>query len=245
MEQFKADLHIHSLLSPCGSLEMSPMNIVNAALEAQLDIIAITDHNSTKQAQLIQKIGSEKGIWVICGAEINSAEEVHVLTLFESPDALVQFQLFINKHTRKVKNNPDLFGDQVVVDENEMIVEELEFLLINSLEAGLSEIETEVHHLGGLFIPAHIDRPYNGILSQLGMIPENLNADAFEISYKASIDEWQNSSKIPQGVSLLKNSDAHFPEQIGKGYTIFNMKERTFNELRKALRQEDGRSILV
>jgi PHP family Zn ribbon phosphoesterase len=243
MRQFKADLHIHSLLSPCGSLEMSPINIVQAALNAQLDIIAITDHNSTKQAPLIKKMGAEKGLFVVCGAEINSKEEVHCLTLFETAEQLIEFQQFIDRHLLPIKNKPKLFGDQVVVDEEEMIVEEVKYLLISALDATLLEIEQNVHRLGGLVIPAHVDRPFNGLFSQLGFLPEDLHVDAFELSKNANIREWQLNGKIPEGKAIIRNSDAHFPEQIGQGRTIFEMEEASFKEIARALRGEQGRNV--
>ncbi len=245
MRQFKADLHIHSLLSPCGSLEMSPANIVRAALNAQLDVIAITDHNSTKQAPLIKKMGAEKGLYVLCGAEINSKEEVHCLTLFETDEQLKTFQQFIDKHLLPIKNKPKLFGDQVVVDEEEMIVEEVKYLLISALDATLLEIEQKVHSLGGLVIPAHVDRPFNGVFSQLGFLPEDLDVDAFELSKNARLSEWRSNGKLPEGKAIIRNSDAHLPEQVGQGSFILEMEEISFEEIRWAIKGEKDRKVII
>jgi len=220
---------------------MSPVNIIEVALNAQLDIIAITDHNSTKQAKLIKKLGKEKGIVVFCGAEINSAEEVHCLVLFETDEQLDFFQLFIDKNMKTVRNKPSVFGEQVVVDENEMIVEEVKYLLINSLNASLTEIEQHAHELGGLVIPAHVDRYYNGLFSQLGFMPEGLKVDAFEISKNTTTNEWISNGKIPEGATLIRNSDAHVPEQIGKSHTYYLMEAPVFSELKLALHGLEGR----
>lgn len=244
MKQFKADLHIHSLLSPCGSLEMSPVNIVESALKADLDIIAITDHNSTKQAALIKQIAAKKRLTVFCGAEINSSEEVHALALFETNEQLMQFQQYIDRHLIKVKNNPAYFGEQVVIDENEMIIEEVDELLINALDVDLLQIEKFVHQLGGIFIPAHIDRYYNGLFSQLGFIPEGFVADAYELSKNANIEDWMQNGKIPKGATIIRSSDAHHPEQIGQAFTTFEMNEPTFSELLLALQHSNGRRTL-
>ncbi|MDA3930791.1 MAG: PHP domain-containing protein [Prolixibacteraceae bacterium] len=234
MQSFKADLHIHTLLSPCGSLEMSPNNIVEKALEEQLNIIAITDHNSTKQAALIKEIAEEKGIYVLLGAEINSVEEVHCLTFFETVDQLNDFQDFIDQHILSIPNKPESFGDQIVVDKDEMIIEEVKYSLVSALNATLLEIEQKAHQIGGLVVPAHIDRPYNGLLSQLGFIPENLTVDAFEVSKHANVLLLKNKGKLPDNATVITSSDAHHPNQIGEVYTIFNMEELSFQGIKRA-----------
>lgn len=245
MNSFRVDLHVHTVLSPCGSLEMSPVNVVNAALNAQLDLIAITDHNSTKQSKIVRNLGQKRGLKVLCGAEVNTSEEVHCLALFETDNQLDAFQLFLDKHLIAIENNPDFFGFQVVVDENDLILEEENRLLISSLDVDIQTVEREVHRLSGLFIPAHIDRPHNGILRQLGFIPPNLQCDAFGLSVNANPDEWQNSNKLPANATIVRNSDAHSPEQLGSVFSTFIMKDTSFDELRKALLKIEGRKVLI
>ena len=245
MHEFKADMHIHTVLSPCGSLEMSPKNIVKSALDAGLDIIAITDHNTTKQAQIIKQLAEKEGLFVFCGAEINSLEEVHCLALFEHDNELLQFQAYLDQHLIPIKNDPSYFGFQVVVDADELILEEEERLLINALDVDIIQIEKKVHQLNGLFIPAHIDRPFNGILSQLGFFPEKLNVDAVELSQHAKISNWIGNSKIPSGISIIRSSDAHQPEMIGKVFTTFKMENASFSEISLALRGQEGRSVVL
>lgn len=244
MERFKADLHIHTLLSPCGSLEMSPINIIEAALEQQLDIIAITDHNSTKQAPLIVEMAKEKGLFVIPGCEVNTSEEVHCLTLFETIDQLNDFQFFLDQHLLPIPNKPDTFGDQVVVDREEMIIEEEKYLLINALDATLAEVEQKAHELKGLVIPAHVDRPFNGLFSQLGFMPTNLKVDGFELSRNSDLHQWKSSGKIPHGSTFIRSSDAHIPNQIGQGYSWMDLEKLSFSEIRLAFSQRDGRKIV-
>lgn len=237
-------MHIHSLLSPCGSLEMSPQNIVNEALEKKIDIIAITDHNTTKQAPLIQEIGRENGLNVILGVEVNTSEEVHCLTYFETMDQFNQFQFYLDQHLLPIPNKPETFGDQVIVDKDEMIVGEEKYLLINALSATLNEIEKKVHEIGGMVVPAHVDRPYYGLFSQLGFIPNGFKAEAFELSKNANLEHWKNNGKLPIHASIIQSSDAHFPNQIGEVFTIFNIEEPSFKEIKMALKQENGRSIV-
>jgi 3',5'-nucleoside bisphosphate phosphatase len=245
MQKFRADLHIHTVLSPCGSLEMSPENIVESALNAKLDIIAITDHNSTKQVSIVKKMAESRGVFVIGGVEVNTAEEVHCLALFETDEQLAAFQEYLDQHLPSIKNDTQKFGYQVVVDEFENVVEEEDRLLIVALDAGIIEIERKVHSLGGLFIPAHIDRPYNGIISQLGFVPKNLKVDAFGLTRNAHLSDWENSMKLPENPVFLRNSDAHRPDYIGKQVSLFEMEEISFSEIRKSLKGEEGRRVIV
>ena len=245
MQHFKADLHIHTVLSPCGSLEMSPVNIIRSAIEAGLDMIAITDHNSTRQFPLIKQLGKENGLFVIGGVEVNTLEEVHCLALFETGEQLTEFQDYIDEYILKIKNRPKYFGYQVVVDRDENIVYEEPWLLINALNSGIFDIEQKVHSLDGLFIPAHIDRQYNGIISQLGFIPENLNCDALELSSRAKLSDWKNSQKLPSDSTFIRNSDAHQPCDIGKQYSVFEMEAASFSELKKTLQNKGVRKIII
>ena len=235
MPTFKADLHIHTLLSPCGSLEMSPANIVSAAKKAGLDIIGITDHNTTRQCREVFRIGKEEGMTVFCGAEVTSKEEAHCLVFFGSFDELDVFQKFLDEKLPDIKNDPDKFGDQVWVDENEMIAGEEPRLLISALDATVEEIEKKVHQLNGIFIPAHIDRPLYSIISQLGFIPDNLQADALEISDISKKDMLTEMYSIPGKTFFITSSDAHYPNQIGTRYTELKMPEPIFEEFRRVL----------
>lgn len=245
MKVFKADLHIHTVLSPCGSLEMSPVNIVHAALNQQLDIIGITDHNSTRQCRQVVLTAEQAGITVFTGVEITTREEVHCLAFFENMDILDIFQQYLDEHLPKVKNNPDLFGYQLVVDENESIVYEEETLLITGLYRGINEIEKEVHRLGGIFIPAHIDKQKYSLTSQLGFIPADLKADALELSKFTSTEKFLSSYPQLVNTTFIRNSDAHQPEHIGSSHTFYRMYAPSFEEFRMALHHKDGREVIA
>lgn len=244
MQLFKADLHIHTVLSPCGDLEMSPVNIVNEAVQQQIDILGITDHNSTKHGMLIKQLAEKKGIFVLCGAEVTTKEEIHCLTFFEHIDALKEFQSYLDVHLIKVKNNPDKFGYQVVVDEEEQIVELIDYLLISAIGQGISQVEEKVHSLNGLFIPAHIDRPSYSLISQLGFIPPGIRADAMEISRHTTADVMRAEHRSLRNYTLLRNSDAHLPGQIGSSFTMFKLQNRNFREIAMALKGEQGRQVV-
>ena len=245
MKSFRTDLHIHTVLSPCGDLEMSPARIVSLSTKRGLDIIGITDHNSTKQCELVWKLGRRLGLTVIPGCEMTSREEVHCLGFFEDFDALNEFQDFLDLHLTIIPNKPSLFGYQVVVDEFDYILEEQANYLGASLDVSVEEVEQKVHELSGIFIPAHIDRPRNSLYSQLGFFPPELKVEALQISKLADEKSVREKFNINSEFTLVKFSDSHYPEDLGKTYTIFEMKEPSFHELRMALKSEAGRKVII
>lgn len=245
MKTFRTDLHIHTLLSPCGDLEMSPANIVSLACQRGLDMIGITDHNTTKQCELVWKLAQKTNLTVFPGCEMTSREEVHCLGLFEDFDALRIFQNFLDQHLTIIPHNAELFGYQVLVDENEDILEKLDYYLGASLDVSIEEVEQKVHELSGIFIPAHVDRPRNSLYSQLGFFPPELKVDALQISKLAEEESIRDKYKISQDISIVRFSDAHFPADFGKIYTNFEMESATFSEIKKALHREDGRMIKI
>ncbi len=245
MNRYRADLHVHTVLSPCGDLEMSPAQITDIAARKGIDILGVTDHNSTKHVALIKKLAEKRGIFVLGGAEVTTREEIHCLAFFENNDSLAAFQQYLDKHLADVKNKPEAFGYQVVVDENDMILEEEEKLLISAISKSLEEVQHVIHQMEGIFIPAHIDRPSYSLFSQLGFVPPGLKADALEISKQVSEEEMRNKHPDVQGYTLIGSSDAHYPGQIGSRTSIFEMKRRSFDEIKKALAGEEGRKVWI
>jgi hypothetical protein len=234
MKRFRADLHIHSLLSPCGSLEMSPREIISRARSKGLDMIAVSDHNSTWHCDLMVALGLEAGITVLRAAEVTSAEDVHSLVILPDEASTRSFQQWIDSRCAYLPHNPVIFGDQVVIDRNEHIIREITYFLPAALKASIDEVESAAHRHGGLFIPAHIDRPAMGILGQLGFIPDDLYIDAVEVV--------GNPGDILYPV--IRNSDAHIPEHIGRRFSEYLLENPSFTELAKALRSEGGRQII-
>ena len=245
MNKYRADLHIHTVLSPCGDLEMSPANIIAKAREKGLDIIGITDHNTTRHCKLILKLAEAAGIFVLMGAEVTTREEVHCLTFFENDDQLSEFQLYLEEHLPPIPNNTEKFGYQVVVDEDEQIIDEIEFLLLSALDQSIEQIEQKVHSLGGIFIPAHIDRPSYSIISQLGFIPTDLLIDGVEISAKCKVQSVIPFLGKKTERTIIRDSDAHYVKNIGQAYTVFEMENRTFNEIKLALQGKLGRKVIM
>jgi len=245
MNFYRADLHIHTVLSPCGDLEMSPVNIVSEAARKGLDIIGITDHNSTRHCDLITRLAAAKGIFVMQGAEVTTKEEVHCLAFFENTDALNRFQGFLDENLPEIYNDPAKFGYQVQVNEQDEVIYEEKKLLINAISKSIHELETFIHGLNGLFIPAHVNKAKNSIYSQLGFLPVNLNADALEISRVAASVEFFTGHPEIKSYSLISNSDAHYQNDIGSAVTNYYIETPTFEEIRMALRGNKGRKIIA
>ena len=231
----RADLHIHTCLSPCGDLDMSPRNIVRVAKERGLQIIAITDHNSTRNVRACMSLGEREGLRVIPGCEVNTREEVHVLCYFPHLEATEMFQRYLDEKMSDVKNDPDRFGYQVAVDEDDRIVYEEERSLFMGIDDEIDGVAEVVHQLGGLFVPAHVDRLRNSLFSQLGFIPPGLRYQALEVSKATTPADFLLRRPELTGVRLIQSSDAHYPEDIGVAYTRFGITGRSWEELSDAL----------
>jgi PHP family Zn ribbon phosphoesterase len=245
MNKYRADLHIHSVLSPCGDLDMSPTRIIGEALKRNIDILGISDHNSTLHCRLMMELGKEAGIFILPGVEINTKEEIHCLAFFENADITDEFQEFLNQKLPFVQNKKELFGEQLVVDRNESIIKEIDGLLVTGLEADIYCVVSEVRRLGGIFIPAHIDRPYNSLLSQLGFIPSDLDFDTLEVSARIPVSAFRKSHPELDQFTLITNSDAHHPDLLGRATTNFRIEEPSYKEILMALRNEQHRKIIA
>ncbi len=243
LHTFIADLHVHTVLSPCGSLEMSPVNIVREAARKGLDIIGITDHNASENALVVKEIAKDYGITVLSGMEVTTTEEVHCLTFFEDQVSLESFQHIIDDKILKIKNNPDKFGYQVIVDRQENITGQKEWLLISATSMSIEEVIKTTHKLGGIAIPAHIDRPSYSLSSQLGFVPPDLDADGMEVSRFSSREKMVSAYPYLKDTAFIRSSDAHFLKDLGTVTTKFRIQSRTFCEIKKALQGLEGRRV--
>jgi PHP family Zn ribbon phosphoesterase len=215
------DLHIHSTLSPCSSLEMSPTAIIQRAKELRLDAIAVTDHNSMANCYCTSEIGRKNGVQVFFGMEAQTREDVHILCLFQNRRQAEKFNERIYALLPNVRNNPDFFGDQVVVDEQDNIIRHEEKLLLNALNVSIPELLELVRQHDGFSIPSHIEAPPYGLLVNLGMVPTEFENSILEISYAAPAEQVMNTYPDLRRYSLISNSDAHYLRDIGRAQTVF------------------------
>ncbi|MFN3534075.1 MAG: PHP domain-containing protein [Desulfatiglandales bacterium] len=242
MLEFKADLHIHTCLSPCGDLDMTPKKIIGKAKELGIGILAVTDHNSCGNVKVTQHLGEEAGLVVLPGIEITTREEVHLIAIFGEIGPLEELESFIYEGL-DVPNRPEIFGYQVLVNEREEVEGFVEPLLIAASRLSLEEAVFWIKELGGLSIAAHIDKQSYSVFSQLGFIPPGLNFDAVEVwdgsGYSRLKKEFVDLSRFP----VLTSSDAHFLHEIGRKSTLFYIQSGAFEEVAKALRSQEGRYI--
>jgi len=238
---FKADLHIHTCLSPCTELDMSPTGILTTAKKRGIDILGICDHNSSENSLSIMNAAKETNIRVLPGMEITSQEEVHILALFDDIGNTLRLQEHIYKNLPG-KNDEEAFGMQVIVNEKEEVLGFCDRLLIGASIIPLEEVLRLIHALDGIAIASHINRESFSIIGQLGFIPDNLELDALEISSAITFEE---AKKIyPYDYPIICSSDAHYPDDIGNSFTSFLLNDGTVAEIKKALKNEDGRKVI-
>lgn len=244
MKTFLADLHIHTALSPCAEVEMIPPLIVEEALQRGINVIAITDHNASANIQAVQQAAEGTGLVVLPGMEVQTREEVHVLCLFDGLDQIEEWQKVISRSLPPIENRIDFFGEQFVVDASGEFIRRETQLLLTSTSLTFDETCLMVHNLGGLFIPAHIDRPAFGLIANLGFVPIGVQADALEFS--RHMDMSQTLTQYPQarGFSLIQDGDAHRLNEF-LGVNEFFCESPDIDEFRLSLRNERGRSIHV
>lgn len=221
---------------------MLPTTITRRAKERNLDGIGICDHNSTENVAAVRKAGEKEGVRVLGGIEITSREEVHVLGFFDDDIALGEMQKIVHE-SLSGKNDADVFGEQVVVDENDRVVDSNTKLLIGATDLAVDNVVKLIHDLAGLAIASHVDREGFGIIGQLGFIPPGLALDALELSAKG--DAPGAESYRNHGLPLVRSSDAHFPADIGKAYSRFLLNTLSFSEIAMAFRGVDGRKVEV
>jgi len=236
MALFRADLHIHSCLSPCGDLSASPRVIARSAREKGLHLIALTDHNSALNAPAFDAACRAEGLAAIFGIEITTREEVHALTLFPTVEAALEAGKEAYERLDSQKFDTESFGDQVWVDENEEIGGMLDKLLIlGATDLSLDELGDWSRSRGGILIPAHIDRPVFGVLGQLGFLPDG-PFHAVECTRQL-----QDGITGPWPVSA--SSDAHHPGDVGRRHLEFDGPRPDFFALVEAL--ETGKTAPV
>lgn len=216
--KFYYDMHIHSDLSPCGSSDMTPNNIINMSYIKGLNIISVTDHNTAGNLPAVVMLGEKAGIKVVPGIEVTTKEEVHVLCYFRNLIDALEFGDIVYSSLPHMLNNPLIFGEQNIYNELDEKTGSIEKLLLNSVSLSISEVQTLTVSHHGIMVPAHINKKSNSILGVLGFIPKNLCINIVEIYDKTEIDE-----KHVKGLRILRNSDAHQLVDISEAKNFFEL----------------------
>ena len=220
------DLHIHTGLSPCADKDMTPNNIVNMAILNELDVIAITDHNTCGNAAAVMEAASGTPLTVLCGMEVETAEEVHVICLFAALEQGLAFDKAVAATMPQVANKPAIFGTQLYYDADDEVLGTCDRLLMTATALSLPALVDMVKGYGGVAIPAHIDRPSNSVMTNLGFIPPELDVAFIEFSKHTDPLGYfaEHQRLFFKAYGTLVSSDAHYLGDIAekKHYLTFD-----------------------
>lgn len=230
------DFHIHSGLSPCGDNEMTPNNIVNMAKLYDLDVIALTDHNSTLNCQAVMEAGKEIGLTVIPGMELCTAEEVHLVCLFPNLKMANKFCEYVHSTLSPIRNKPTVFGEQLVFDKHDNVLGFEHTLLITATTISANDAVSIVADYGGICYPAHIDRNSYSIISNLGTIDSSFNFKCAEVADIDTVDTLKKQHPYLNELKILSSSDAHYLEHMRLKEHYIEVEENTIEAIFKFLK---------
>lgn len=242
MSLYRAELHVHTVLSPCAGVEMIPPLIVAEALERGIRLMAVTDHNASANYKAVAEAAQGTDLIVLPGMELQTREEVHLLCLFDTLEQLEEWQKKVDEQLPDIPNNVDFFGEQFVVDASGDFIRREERLLINSTHFELEHAAEAVTSLGGLAIPAHVDRKANGLIEILGLIPPGF--EALEISRHITPEAARQKFPQTRGYPLLQSGDVHLLDGF-IGSTEFEIEKPNIAEIRLALGGLEGRKVTI
>ncbi len=208
------DLHLHSCLSPCGDRDMTPNNLVRMAKLLGYDMIALTDHNSCRNCAAAVKVGAREGVTVVPGMELCTAEEIHCICLFPSVEAAEAFSDEVRAALPPVQNRPDIFGEQLVLDDGDRVVDTEPLLLTTASAVPLETVPARAAQYGGACFPAHLDRASYSVLSVLGMWYEELPFATVEFTPQAELSAYFLQHPLLRSKRIVRSSDAHYLENM-------------------------------
>lgn len=234
MQSIAYDFHIHTSLSPCGDIDMTPNNIVNMSILKGLDAIAITDHNCCENAKAVMDCAKGTNLIVIPGMEVETSEEVHMVCLFKSIDDAYEFNDFIKNHLPVIKNKEEIFGQQILMDKNDEIVGIKENLLSIATGLYINDIYKKIKNAGGVCFPSHIDKQSYSIISNLGFIPPELKFKSVEIKIKENAQQMITNHNL-SGYKILHNSDAHYLGHISERENFIHIEKKDIENILNVL----------
>ena len=241
LKTFRVDLHIHTCLSPCADIDMTPKRIVQRARQEGLDIIAVSDHNSVENFPALAELA--EGLTVLPAMEVTTSEEVHLLAVMPDYEAALTLQGRIYSYL-PIEKNSRLHFEQLVVNAEGQLVHFNERSLIEPVDMTVEETVQFIHSLGGIAIASHIDRELYGIINALGKVPEDVDFDALEISFRTSPEEARKRFENYRHLPWLWSSDAHHIDQIGRAFSSFLIERPSFDEIKMAIKGLGGRKVL-
>ena len=231
MKSYYYDLHMHSCLSPCADDDNTPANIAGMATLAGLEIVALTDHNTTANCPAFFEAAKKLGLIPIAGMELTTSEDIHVVCLFEELSDAMSFGSEVARHRILIKNRPDIFGSQLIVDADDNVIGEEEYLLSNATDISIEDVRPLCESFGGIAYPAHIDRDANGIISVLGTIPEDLDFTVYEIHHPENVRAYTERYGL-ENKTVVVCSDAHYLTDIRDKECFFDIDDEPYSSAR-------------
>ena len=216
MKSYTYDLHVHSCLSPCADNDNTPNNIAGMAVISGVEILALTDHNTCMNCPAFFEAAERYGIIPIAGMELTTSEDIHIVCLFPTLESAMAFDKEIKSHRTLIKNRKEIFGEQLILDGEDNVVGEEEYLLTVATDISSDDVPRYTEKYGGVCFPAHIDKSSNSIIATLGTLPDEPHFSTVEVKNAALIDELRKKHPI-DGRLILTSSDAHLLESIGEG----------------------------
>lgn len=229
------DLHIHSCLSPCGADDMTPNNLVHMAALAGLQVIAVADHNTTRNVPAACRVGEEAGVLVVPAMELTTKEDIHVLCLLPELKAAEDFRQYVYARLPQRKNRPKAFGYQYVMNEKDEILAEEPQLLAFGSSIGIYETASLLKDFGGIAIPAHIDRASYSLIGVMGLVDEAMGFSLYETTRDCDTRALQE--KYQFSGSFIQNSDAHDLTAIPDAQRTLEISELSGKGVIEALKQ--------
>ena len=231
MERYKYDLHIHSCLSPCGDNDMTPNNMVNMAAILGCDIMAVTDHNDSRNVPAAVKVGEEVGVLVVPGMELCTSEEAHVVCLFDSVEGCLEFQKYVYSQTPDIKNRPDIFGEQLILDENDECIGHEERLLLSSSFISVNDVLELARSYGGTAFPAHVNADSYSVIASLGAIPDEAGFSCCEVTRECDIEQLKMLNPEVAEKKIFTDSDAHYLHLMTDDMNWIELPEKSLSAL--------------
>lgn len=228
MSRYYYDLHIHSCLSPCAEDDMTPANIAGMASLKGLQLLALTDHNSCRNCPAFFEACNAFGIVPVPGMELTTAEDIHLVVLFASLESALAFDEQIRPRILPIKNRPEIFGNQRIVDSDDNLLDTEDVLLINATDLDVSSAIELVRRYGGAVFPAHIDRPSNGMIAVLGTVPKEYGFPCVEFNDPSAREAILAEHGLTDCKTLC-SSDAHDLGKINEAEHYVELEDEPYS----------------
>jgi PHP family Zn ribbon phosphoesterase len=235
MPKLSYDLHIHSCLSPCGDEDMTPSNIVGMSFLKNLDVIAVTDHNSCKNCPAVLKLAEQYNIIALPGMELCTLEEVHVLCLFSELSDAMEFDSYVSDKLIRLPNDERIFGKQEIYNEEEQKIGTAPYLLINATEIPFDLLGQLIKKYNGIYIPAHLDKNSNSLISNLGFVPPDADFPAAELADISALEELSRRNPYLKQCNIITDSDAHMLGKINEAVNFLECENKSREAVLHAL----------